>query len=120
MELTVGHKHGQDFVEGTPGQSLLQRVDDVTLVIEACFAHQVNRLLLYDANLTEHFFDLSSREAGAILQKLRTYQIRLAIVGSPSLQLSSRFGELLADELRGPYFRLFDTRLEAEDWLCLG
>lgn len=35
--------------------------------------------LLYAPNLTAKF-DLSSREAGAILQKLRDYRIRLAVV----------------------------------------
>ena len=40
--------------------------------------------LLYASDLT-NFFDLSSGEAGAILQKLRTYGVLLAV-------LSRRFG----------------------------
>jgi len=34
------------------------------------------------------------------LQKLRCYQVRPAIVRTPELQMSSRFGELLLDEER--------------------
>jgi hypothetical protein len=89
-------------------------------VIAACFEHGARALLLYSENLSERFFDLSSGEAGEILQKLRNYHIRLAVVGSPDLRLSSRFGELLADEHRGSHFRLLNTRAAAQEWLSAG
>jgi hypothetical protein len=98
----------------------MEHVDDVAMVIEACYGNDVDRVLLYAENLPEHFFDLSSGEAGAVLQKLRNYHIRLAVVRSPTLRLSRRCGELMAEEQRGPYFRLFDTRPDAETWLCSG
>ena len=48
-----------------------------------------------EENLTPAFFDLSSGEAGAILQKLRNYGIRLAVVCPPGrVLMSSRFGEM--------------------------
>lgn len=108
---------GRRFGEGPAGQPLMERVDDVTAVLELCFADQYDQILLYAENLTEHFFDLSSGEAGVILQKLRAYQIRLAVVYLPTLQLSQRFRELLLDEQRGEDFRLFDTRAAAVEWL---
>jgi len=118
MEFTVHDIHGQRFVEGAPRQPLMRRVEDISTVLEACFDNAAYRLLIYPENLTERFFDLSSGEAGEILQKLRNYHIRLAVVRTPTLRLSSRFGELLADESREPYFRLFDERSAAQDWLC--
>jgi hypothetical protein len=120
MEFTVREAHGQRFVEGAPGQPHMKSVKDVTSIIEACFDYAVDRVLLYPENLTEQFFDLSSREAGEILQKLRNYHIRLAIVRSPTLRLSSRFAELMADESPASYVRLFDDRAAAEQWLCSG
>jgi hypothetical protein len=117
MSFTLQAVRGQRFVEGAPGRRIMGRVADVTTVIEACFDNQARSLLLYPENLTERFFDLSSGEAGEILQKLRNYHIRLAVVRTPSLRLSSRFGELMADEQRGSYFRLFDQRSAAEEWL---
>jgi hypothetical protein len=118
MEFDVRDVRGQRFVEGVPGQPLIRHVEDVTTLLEACFANAAHGLLLYPENLTEHFFDLSSGEAGTILQKLRNYHIRLAVVRSPTLRLSRHFGELIADEQRGPYFRLFDERSVAQEWLC--
>ncbi|HEY0605450.1 MAG TPA: DUF4180 domain-containing protein [Herpetosiphonaceae bacterium] len=117
MELIVHDGPGQRWAEGPPGQPLMQRVQDVGGVLGLCFGDRITRLLLYTENLTERFFDLSSGDAGEILQKLRNYGIRLAIVYPPTLQLSQRFRELLIDERRGPYFRMFETRAAAEEWL---
>ena len=93
---------------------------DASWPIEACLSYGTDALLLRAEDLPDAFFDLSSGEAGAILQKLRNYHIRLAVVRSPTLQLSRRFDELIADERGRPYFRLFDERLAAEEWLCFG
>jgi hypothetical protein len=119
MELSVVEEDGVRVIEGQPEQPFLSNVEDVNRIIEACFADDVNLVLLYPPNLTAAFFDLSSGEAGAILQKLRLYQIRLAIVRPPgTVQFSSRFGELLAEERQGQYFKLFETRSAARSWLA--
>ena len=73
--------------------------------------------MLYSENLPDRFFDLSSGEAGAILQKFRNYNIRLAIVCSSSVRLSQRFGEMVAEERRGRNFGLFETKDSARQWL---
>jgi hypothetical protein len=118
MELAVREMQGQRFVEGVPGKTFLERGDDVGRVLEVCFEHEVGRVLLYSENLPKSFFDLSSGDAGTILQKLRNYHVRLAVVRAPTLQLSRRFSELLIDEQHGLDFRLFDTGIEAQHWLC--
>ncbi|AUX23929.1 uncharacterized protein SOCEGT47_044590 [Sorangium cellulosum] len=119
-DLTVADESGAKFVEGPPGQGFLSRVRDADRVLEACFAARVRCALLYAENLTAAFFDLSSGEAGAILQKLRNYRIRLAVVCPPgSVEFSSRFGELLAEERRGDHFGVFETREAATEWIRL-
>lgn len=118
MNLTLVEEPALSFVEGQPDTAFMASVRDCDRLLEACFAEGAHAALLYGANLTPAFFDLSSGEAGEILQKLRNYRIRLAVVCPPaSVQLSSRFGELLADEQRGTYFAMFETRQAAIDWL---
>ena len=118
MDIHVLEKNGKRIVAGTPGQPLLHTVEDAVGVIEACANNDTSRVLLYAENLTENFFDLSSQEAGAILHKLRTYQVRMAVVYSPEkVKLSSRFGDLMIEENRNLYFRLMTERSQAEDWL---
>ncbi|WP_231864255.1 DUF4180 domain-containing protein [Sorangium cellulosum] len=106
------------FVEGPPDHGLMSSVRDVDRVIEACFSDGVLCALLYPANLTAAFFDLSSGEAGEILQKLRNYRIRLAVVCPPgAADFSSRFGEVVAEERGGQHFCVFETRNAAVEWL---
>ena len=91
---------------------------DATLVLEACFAVPTRLALLYSSNLTPRFFDVSSREAGDILQKLRTYHVRVAVVREPGgPRQSRRFHELLEAERRDGHFDVFDDRGTAVAWL---
>ena len=118
MELTLASQSGVAFVEGPPGQPFMSSAQDVDRVIEACLSEGAWAALLYATNLPSAFFDLSSGDAGAILQKLRNYRIRFAVVCPPgSVKFSSRFGEVLADERRGKHFGVFDTRQAASEWL---
>jgi hypothetical protein len=106
------------YLEGSPGVRLLHTADSASDLISACFEHGVHQVLLHAENLTERFFDLSSGEAGAILQKLRNYHIKLAVLlpggGSPQ---STMFREMVAEELRGNDFRLFESKASAQEWL---
>lgn len=114
MSIDVREQSGVRIVEGTPGASLMRRPQDATLVLEACFSAPARAALLYPENLTPRFFDLSSGEAGEVLDKLRRFEVRLAVVCSPgTVQLSSRFREILSDDLR-----LFETSEDARSWLA--
>jgi uncharacterized protein DUF4180 len=116
--LRVVEENGVKVAEGEPDKPFLVAAQDGSRVIEACFSNGTRRALLYPANLPPDFFDLSSGAAGAILQKLRNYGIRLAVVCPPgSVTFSSRFGEMLAEERRGIHFGVFETRDGARAWL---
>ena len=107
------------FVEGAPGQALLQDADDVTTLLEQCFSVPTRSALLYAENLPPAFFDVSSQRAGAILQKLRNYRVRLAVVADATAPTASRhFGELMAAEQRDGAFAIFDSRDAAIAWLA--
>jgi hypothetical protein len=118
IDTRVITRDDQTIVEGTPGTQLLQIPDDIADIIGICFESHTRELLLYAENLTGRFFDLSSGEAGAILQKLRNYHIRLAVVLSPGgVRQSSKFGEMALEESKSGYFRLFEDHDSAEEWL---
>ena len=101
------------FVEGGAEEPLMRCAADGALLIEACVSAHTRRALLYPANLPAAFFDVSSGEAGEILQKLRSFHIRFAVVcPSGAVQFSTRFREILADD-----FQVFETRQAALEWL---
>ena len=118
MNLSLVNENGQKVVEGVPDGAPMTNVRDIDRVIEACYSEGASAALLYATNLTPGFFDLSSGEAGEILQKLRNYHIRLAVVYAPgSVVFTKRFSELMLDERRGTDFGVFETRADALDWL---
>jgi hypothetical protein len=118
MELRVVEERGVKVVEGLPNEPFMTTVEDAGRLVEACLSTGVEAALLHAANMTDAFFDLSSGHAGAILQKLRNYHVRLAVVCPPgSVRFSSRFGEMLAEERRGRSFGVFETRHAAREWL---
>jgi hypothetical protein len=82
-------------------------------------SNRARSALLYAEHLTDGFFNLSSGEAGAVLQKLRNYGVRLALVcPAGSAQFSSRFGEMVAEEQLRNHFGVFETRQAAREWLA--
>ena len=106
------------FTEWPVDAPPMRKPSDATRVIELCASNGVDSALLHAPNLTENFFDLSSGEAGEILQKLRTYRIRIAVVYKPGqVRFSSRFGEMAEEEARMGYFRLFQSEQAAREWL---
>ena len=117
MELKIVDHHGARIGIGPRGGKFLNHASKSSRLVEACGNAGVDRLALYPENLPEGFFDLSSKIAGEVLHRLRLYRVRLAVVQTPGLKLSSRFGEMLADEKRYGYFGLFDSLDEAKDWL---
>ena len=118
MNFTTLDRAGVVIITGPAGQPLLRTVKDATEIVQATYDYDTQRVLLYAENLTPAFFDLSSREAGEILAKLRQYRVRLAVVYDPAAtQFSTRFNDLMLEENRQPYFRLFTDPAQAEAWL---
>lgn len=116
MVLRTVEEGGTTTVEGKPGEAFMSGPGDVDLIIEACFASGARSALLFADNLPAGFFDLSSGQAGAILQKLRQYRIRLAVVGGFE-RFSSRFGEMVEEEAGNSHFGVLETREAARAWL---
>lgn len=118
-EFQVVDENGLRFVEANPGHSLMSTEADARCLIEACFYHSVDAVLLHPQNMPPGFFDLSTRQAGEILQRLRNYRLRLVIVCPPEREVlfSSRFREMVEEECQGPHFGVFRTRAEALEWL---
>jgi uncharacterized protein DUF4180 len=119
MELSPIDHQGVRIVEGRDGAPFLSAPQDVSRLVEACFSARTRSALLYARNLTDRFFDLSSGQAGEIVQKLRTYRIHLAVVCAPGeVRASARFDEFVAAERRHRTFALFETPAAAREWLA--
>ena len=119
MVLEIASEGSVTFVEGSPSAPTASGTEVVTALIEACFGAGADAAVLYAEQLPAAFFDLSSGVAGAALQRLRNYGIRLAVVVPPGWGGgSSRFGEMFAEARRGRDFVLVESRAAAVQWLA--
>jgi hypothetical protein len=109
------------MLEREPGTRYLADAGDVGRLIEDCISTGVRTALLYAENLPGKFFDLNSGQAGLILQKLRTYHVRLAVVAPKERVVPSpRFSEMAMEGRKSGQFALFETRDAAAAWLVTG
>ncbi|MGC0151089.1 DUF4180 domain-containing protein [Chromobacterium vaccinii] len=87
-------------------------------LVAACAGEACGHLLLDAAVLPAAFFQLRTRLAGEMLQKLQDYRLRTAVVIAADRDYGERFGEFLVEARRGRYCRLFLARGEALSWLA--
>jgi hypothetical protein len=117
MNIQIVEKHGKKYAKGISGQKIIENERDVVDIIGFCGEHNIRQIMLHAENLTEHFFDLKSRQAGMILQKFVTYQVQVAIVLSLDYMKQGKFREMVVEANQGKHFRIFHDRDEAEAWL---
>ena len=118
MQIETLDIAGTAVVAGRRDAAVLVDLADVHSLIEACFERRARGLLLYPENLTPGFFDLRSGEAGEVLQKLRTYGLRLALVARASDLPEGHFREMVGEEARGSDFRIFPEPDAGLAWLA--
>lgn len=61
---------------------VIKNVEDGTDLVGNIYYQGFDKVILHEKNITPHFFDLSTKIAGEILQKFSNYRISLAIVGN--------------------------------------
>lgn len=86
-------------------------------MISLCYEQDADRLLLTARNLPPGFFDLSSRVAGEILQKLSNYRVKAAIVLEKDTKTSSLFPQMAGEMNQSGAIRFFEVREQALAWL---
>ncbi|HST60594.1 MAG TPA: DUF4180 domain-containing protein, partial [Longimicrobium sp.] len=93
---------------------------DPAAVVTHCIESGADRLLIDADAMAPEFFDLSTGIAGALVQKLTQYEIRMAgVVPDPSIH-SKPFQDFAREADRNPWFRFFPTREQAIAWLSAG
>jgi len=94
---------------------LLDSFDDIAEVLSRCLSQ--DGLVLSEQELAPAFFDLSTRIAGELFQKILNYHSRLAIVVADPKAYGDRFSELVYEHGGHAHIRFFSNRPDAEHWL---
>ena len=93
---------------------------DALDLIALCWEHDSRELMIHHEVFSEDFFQLKTKVAGNIIQKLTNYSIRVAAIVPMKTTQTGRFKEMASETNVGNHFRLFEYKKEAETWLLHG
>ncbi len=118
MDGEVIHLDNGAYVRCAPGNGLMASEQDLLDLLSSCYEAGANRVLLEQDRLHPDFFDLKTGVAGALFHKLTTYQVKTAVLLSPTFPLNDRFQELVRECNRRGAIHFFYELPPAETWLC--
>jgi PadR family transcriptional regulator AphA len=116
MNYQTISNHDRVYVKCISADTPLSREQDALDLITLCAENDTNLLMLHGGALSEDFFNLRTRIAGGIMQKLTSYNVTTALILDEMIH-EGRFKELAAESNKGQHFRIFDSSAEGENWL---
>ena len=113
MKIRTVIQAGQLIAVVEPADQLIHDAPSaLDLFMTIRFDVHTSRIALDKAVLTDEFFDLSTRLAGEVLQKVINYQLRLAIYGDFSGYKSRALQDFIYESNKGNHI-FFQPTLEA-------
>lgn len=97
---------------------VIRNEQDILELISLCGENETNQILIYESSFSANFFDLKTKLAGTLFQKLANYHLRGAGLISLKQLKSERFKELIFECNQGNLFRFFEDKVIAEKWLA--
>ncbi|MBT8145556.1 MAG: DUF4180 domain-containing protein [Gammaproteobacteria bacterium] len=101
------HREGSGLILGSH--------DEIAEVLSRSLSQ--SGIVLNERDLAPAFFDLSTRIAGELFQKIINYHSLLAIVVVDPARYGERFSELVHEHQDHSHIRFFKNQTDAELWL---
>ncbi len=117
MKYEIVEKNHIKVLEVFSAEAPIRTEQDALDLIALCGEHDSSLLLLHAAVFSDDFFRLRTGLAGAVMQKFVNYGIKAAAVIPADLANRGKFKDMMLETNRGPVFRIYYNRDEAENWL---
>ena len=98
----------------------INSAQDALDILANCAYQDARRIVMYQENITNSFFDLKTTLAGDILQKFSNYNVKLAIVGDFSKYSSNSLRDFIYESNKAGRISFVATKDEAIDALSKG
>ncbi|MBB6112478.1 protein of unknown function [Mucilaginibacter lappiensis] len=98
----------------------INNAQDALDILANCAYQDARRIVMYQENITDSFFDLKTTLAGDVLQKFSNYNVKLAIVGDFSKYSSQSLRDFIYESNKAGRISFVSTRDEAIDALSKG
>jgi len=101
------------IIEVIADDIVINTIDDGTDLIGDVYYQGYEKIIINQENITPHFFDLKTKLAGEILQKLSNYRIRLVILGDFSNVESNSLQDFIRESNKGKLVNFLSSKEEA-------
>jgi hypothetical protein len=118
MQIEMQRHNGVPIGELVASDEPLRGTQDVLDLIGTFYPEHLAALILHEENLAPEFFQLRSGLAGEILQKLVTYQVKVAIVGNFQKYAGKALADFIYECNKGSQIFFVPTREEALERLA--
>jgi hypothetical protein len=98
----------------------INTAQDALDILANCAYQDARRIVMYQENITDSFFDLKTTLAGDILQKFSNYNVKLAIVGDFSKYSSQSLRDFIYESNKAGRISFVATKEDAIDALSKG
>lgn len=105
------------YLEVMSAATPISTENDALDLVALCGENDTDLLMIHYPALSEDFFKLKTKVAGNILQKFMNYRIKAVAVLPDEISQKGRFGELVSETNKGHFFRIYESKEEAEQWL---
>ncbi|MCD4711820.1 MAG: DUF4180 domain-containing protein [Clostridiales bacterium] len=117
MNYQIRIIHEKKYVELISTTVPISTENDVLDVIALCWEHETNLLMIHYNALADEFFDLKTKLAGNIIQKLINYGIKTVNVIPKFALDNDRFREMVFETNKSNHLRMYESIEDAEKWL---
>jgi len=87
--------------------------DALDLIASVSYNYECNKMIIFQTNLPEEFFELRTKLAGEILQKFVNYHVKLAIVGKFDIYNSKSLKDFIYECNNGKHVFFLADKEEA-------
>jgi hypothetical protein len=98
----------------------INNAQDALDILANCAYQDARRIVMYQENITDSFFDLKTTLAGDILQKFSNYNVKLAVVGDFAGYSSQSLRDFIYESNKAGRISFVTTKDEAVDALSKG
>lgn len=117
MDYQIREINNKKYIEVMNTMNSLNSENDILDLIALCWEHEAHLLIIHYEVFSEDFFNLKTKVAGNIIQKLINYNIRTAALIPEEIMSKGRFREMALEMNKGNHFRMYEGKDKAETWL---
>jgi len=117
MNYQIKEIDNKKYIELISTTEPLSSENDALDLIALCWEHEAHLIMIHYTALSEDFFKLKTKVAGNIIQKFINYGIKAATIMPQDTIQKGRFKEMAMETNKGNHFRMYEDKVEAEEWL---